>query len=325
MSFNFSRHNSKLTKNNMNALMTMEEIASANPALTSAKIRVDEDKKQASVIDVVCLVTGKSVKRASESILNLSDELTEKIGQLRINGKGKLTPVCDAETMVEIIWELPGRAAKAFRRQCAHYICRILGGDESLVEEMKDRASASSPAQRDFFLGKRGSEARESDEEARRRKRRFEVEMQEREANTKLKIMEANQMSVVTSKQAIDLYEHVVDVTDDVHIQAAFKDFMMYNVSPSSSSSTALSEYAPDISTIIASLGFRGQTNSTLTKIGQQLRRMYMAEYGEAPQKTDKYVNGCTRKVNAYKKVHLPMIERVIRSVLEVDHDEDEA
>ena len=83
--------------------------------------------------------------------------------------KGKKTPVCDAATMVEIIWELPGKAAKAFRRQCAHYIVRILGGDASLVEEMKDRADVSTSSQQDFFLGKRGTDTRERDESAARK------------------------------------------------------------------------------------------------------------------------------------------------------------
>jgi hypothetical protein len=88
--------------------------------------------------------------------------------------------------MVEIIWELPGGAAKAFRRQCAHYIVRILGGDASLVEEMRDRADASTAPQRDFFIGKRGTDAREKDEAAAKilKLRREEDEMTRRGRHT---------------------------------------------------------------------------------------------------------------------------------------------
>ena len=49
-------------------------------------------------------------------MLTLSRELIENIDQLRINGKGRETPVADAPTCIEIIWALPGKAAKEFRR-----------------------------------------------------------------------------------------------------------------------------------------------------------------------------------------------------------------
>jgi hypothetical protein len=33
-------------------------------------------------------------------------ELTSKFDHIRINGKGKITPVADASTLVEIVWDL---------------------------------------------------------------------------------------------------------------------------------------------------------------------------------------------------------------------------
>lgn len=38
---------------------------------------------------------------------------------------------------VEIIWLLPSGAAKEFRRQPAQTICRVLGGDVSLCDEIE--------------------------------------------------------------------------------------------------------------------------------------------------------------------------------------------
>jgi hypothetical protein len=129
-------------------LLTLDEISSMNPMLVTAKIRIDKATQQASVLDVIKLITGQKSNSATKTFCRL----TADCRQLRIDGKGKLTPVCDAKTMVEIIWELPGRAAKAFRRQCVHYIVRILGGDASLVGEMRGRADASAASQRDFFI-----------------------------------------------------------------------------------------------------------------------------------------------------------------------------
>ena len=76
--------------------MSLEEILSANPALTNSNIRVDKVTQQASVLDVIRLITGQNAKGASKIIERLVDDLSSKCRQLRINGKGKKTPVCDA-------------------------------------------------------------------------------------------------------------------------------------------------------------------------------------------------------------------------------------
>jgi hypothetical protein len=50
--------------------------------------------------------------------------------------------VADARTLIEIVWDLPGRAATEFRRKSATTVCRVLGGDVSLVEEIEARHAA---------------------------------------------------------------------------------------------------------------------------------------------------------------------------------------
>jgi hypothetical protein len=104
--------------------VTLDQLLELNPALAQCNIRVDKESQQGSTIDVIRLVTGSDVKRASENMSRLSSELTARCGQLRINGKGRITPVADAPTLIEIIWELPGKAAKSFRRQSAHLVAR---------------------------------------------------------------------------------------------------------------------------------------------------------------------------------------------------------
>lgn len=47
----------------------------------------------------------------------------------------------DAKTITEIIWLLPARAAKEFRRQSAETICRVLSGDTSICEEIESRCA----------------------------------------------------------------------------------------------------------------------------------------------------------------------------------------
>ena len=76
----------------------------------------------------------------------------------RINGKGKLTPVADVKTLVEIVFLLPDKTAREFRRQSAVKVCRLLGGDTTLVSEVEQRRAAleSTPkgrATQSFLLG----------------------------------------------------------------------------------------------------------------------------------------------------------------------------
>ena len=337
----------------MAALMTLEQIAAANPALITTKIRIDKETQQASVIDVVRLITGKSSTHASRA-LNTLEHVDQKMVQLRINGKGKKTPVCDATTMVEIIWELPGKAAKVFRRQCAHYIVRILGGDASLIEEMRDRAETSTSEQRDFLLGKRGTDMREQDEAAAKRLklRQAEVDMDlyVKEKRAKCDLIDSEQKKVNLNLAAyerkinFDMSERErkinFDMTErerkmnesavsfnknlmegifsgDAHMQAAFKDYAMVALNLNVQESSNLDQFAPDISSIIASLGYRGQNNSILSKIGRAVSKAYKKENGShPPDKTKKYVNGCIREVNAYRKSDLDMIQDVIRKIL---------
>ena len=100
----------------MNTQAMVDGILAECPALSQIKIRVDKKTQQASVIDIIRMVTGKNSNRSSEMLRRLKNEVTAQCVQLRINGKGRETACATAPVCIEIIWELPGKAAKAFRR-----------------------------------------------------------------------------------------------------------------------------------------------------------------------------------------------------------------
>jgi hypothetical protein len=112
----------------------------------TANIRVDRATQRGSVIDVIRMI-GKDNDRSTsskalESLRSTCPELMSRIQQLRINGKGRLTPCADARTLVEIVWLLPGKAAREFRRTSAATVCRALGGDLTLAAEIESRHNA---------------------------------------------------------------------------------------------------------------------------------------------------------------------------------------
>jgi hypothetical protein len=109
----------------------------------TASIRVDVVSKQGSVLDVINLMNPNRDKstasKAISALKQFDEELLNRIHKLRIIGKGKPTPVADARTLVEIVWLLPGTAARAFRRKSANTVCRVLGGDMQSAREIEAR------------------------------------------------------------------------------------------------------------------------------------------------------------------------------------------
>lgn len=118
-------------------------------------IRIDDKTKMASVVDVIRMVNGSERSDALKSLTRLLaiNRATRPMNcpKIKINGSGRETPVADATTLVEIIWELPGKAAKEFRRGSAHYVCRMLGADLTLAREIEQRHSTASQQVKDFF------------------------------------------------------------------------------------------------------------------------------------------------------------------------------
>ena len=118
-------------------------------------IRVDQATQKGSVNDVIALVLSTKTRNAWQSIRRLAadhPDLHARCMQLRINGKGRETPVADAPTLVEIAWLLPGKRAAQFRRQGAETVCRMLGGDLTLVDEIQHRhAQVAGTAEQEFL------------------------------------------------------------------------------------------------------------------------------------------------------------------------------
>ena len=119
-------------------------------------IKVDQATQKGSVNDVIALVQSTKTRNAWQSMRRLAadhPDLHARCMQLRINGKGRETPVADAPTLVEIAWLLPGKRAARFRRRGAETVCRMLGGDLTLVDEIQRRhAQVAGTAEQEFLL-----------------------------------------------------------------------------------------------------------------------------------------------------------------------------
>ena len=119
-------------------------------------IRIDQATQKGAVYDVISVVTKASSAYAVRILSRIQKHYPEnmtKCHKLKINGKGRETPVADAATMVEIAWLCPGKAAVTFRRKGAESVCRMLGGDLTLVDEIQRRhTQVAGTAEEEFLL-----------------------------------------------------------------------------------------------------------------------------------------------------------------------------
>lgn len=103
------------------------------------EIRITEDK-MISAFDFIKVVGGhKKPKNVWYDIeKRYKNELALFSGQFKFPGRGKtLTPVINVNGMVKLLFWLPGEMAKKFRSTSAETMIRYLGGDLSLLDEIK--------------------------------------------------------------------------------------------------------------------------------------------------------------------------------------------
>lgn len=278
-----------------------------------AKFRVDKNTQKGSVIDIIRMVTGYQSKDATNYFNRLSTNLSTRCRQLRINGKGRETWVADAPTLVEIIWELPGKAAKAFRRTCAQYICRILGGDLSLVTEIEARNVRTAPEVKQFMTAHTpvAVPAELTKEEKERLKVEWELEMQERRARLR-------RMQAETSKLEADAKKTEMDMSQSKRKDVEYwvnndtlkrKHAQLYQVLVDNAVQTIIDTqpqllthhvHARDISTLMKNRLHTTLTSSGLQSAGRYLAKHYRKNFKEEPETKDKLVGGEIRQVKAY-------------------------
>jgi hypothetical protein len=123
-------------------------------------IRVDVASSRGSLYDVMLAVTGcvhVELHRNLTRLVVLYPVFGPdggRVDKIRINGKGHLTPVADAFTLIEIAYLLPGRIAAAYRRSSADMVRRMLGGDMSIIDEIEQRhANLQGTTAEGFLLG----------------------------------------------------------------------------------------------------------------------------------------------------------------------------
>ena len=106
--------------------------------------KTDETPSRISVIDVVASIAHKNQHDAGQDFRRVLEQYPDvgtncsyvKFPDSRGRKGQKDTPVANVRGIIEIIMLLPGRQATSVRWQASELLCRWLGGDLSLVEEV---------------------------------------------------------------------------------------------------------------------------------------------------------------------------------------------
>lgn len=283
-------------------------------------IRVDLASNKGSIIDVIRLVNPNLTSANATTMLKrlVDDNLITTCDQLRINGKGKKTPCADAKTLVEIVWSLPGKAAREFRRTSAKTVCRVLGGDLTLVDEIEARhhalqASEGGRAVQEFLASDESSgddmqvaTSYKGDlpvelqlANPAQKSAYFDVWMKEREMQAQVNIRERvmnTQLNIV--KQGVELLEKM-GVADDRDRIACGDLIRRVMSAPGPSNSNAIMEEVPEddpavptpechpahrgheisMHSIASELGVRIPRGKE-GLVGKAMKRLYAEKYG---------------------------------------------
>ena len=108
-----------------------------------SKIRyTNEEPVNVSVFDVIRTITATTNPHLTYARLQQEfAEVLTQFGLHQFSGMGERpTPVCTVSQVIELINVLPGVRAGRFRRAGAKVLVRFLGGDDTLIDEVRENA-----------------------------------------------------------------------------------------------------------------------------------------------------------------------------------------
>jgi hypothetical protein len=302
----------------------------------SHDIRVtNQNPFKASVIDVISAVTSKDTKHSADAFSNLLKrfpEVSQSVGVFKFPGRGQRdTPVADARGIWKIITLLPGKAAAIFRDKSGDVMIRFLGGDESLISEirankaMQEEIAVNDPNHPLRFIGKT-IESEEKDRtnhhdaaprfnEIMLQRQMLELEeMKSRiaERNINIKRMEFELMNDVANSFAND-------ERDELFLKDA-KRTCLRRVFDSQglleNGTVELPKRELSISEVAKSLHMSFKNHGDLIKYGRAAAKLYREERGTNPSTCRKFVNGGEQEVKCYYEDDRDLLVRAIQSTV---------
>jgi hypothetical protein len=314
------------------------------------RIRFDPVTKHGSVYDVISLVTGcgpTNIQKTYQRILLNNPEFNPKVRTFRFAGKSqRLTPTLPIHGLVEIVWLCPGRNAREFRVTGANTLCRALGGDLTLVEEIRARhADVAGTEHQAALLEGTGVTVAEANGAAlvpvgqprgsedaglalvERKAKLTRLEQENMRGAIEIAHLE-QRLKQENINGAIGIFKDLSALAGTVveGRQRIFLSDMASNILRMSMPGVELDLRTDgtsqrgdpiSISAVLLGMGRGRPSPADLVKIGREAARLFReARNGENPPKHDQFVGGASHPVNSYFECDRGIIEEAVRNIL---------
>lgn len=295
------------------------------PEEITQSVRYDPLTKRASVYDVIRLIMGCDAKQASNMFHRLQDRYPElstiPTTYMQFPGRGqRRIPVAHIKELIEIAWLCPGKHALEFRQNGAATLCRVLGGDPALVDEIRARwGTVSGDAQEALLAGTGVSVAQAN---GRALVDPEEAQLRKRERLASVMVMEAN-----AHKTMLAVYDDMMakaDAEDNPRDKLFFKDAARNYVrkhfqAPGQQLLDAPHSSRKQMATVQEVAHEMGMklTPRQVSNAGKEAVMIYRHRYGEEPPKVDQLVNGAVVLVNCYPAKDRELVQKAIEAVME--------
>ena len=291
------------------------------PEQVQSSVRYDPLTKKGSVYDVIQLVTGQT--NASQLFRRITERhpnIIPKCDDVKFPGyKQKPTKAAYLKDLIEIAWLCPGRNAEEFRANGAVTMCRALGGDLSLVEEIRARHQAITAEEQEALLAGTGVTTAEANARA----------------VVPLNPEEQRALKLQNDHKALEIFERMGEASkrlklwaeeeEDVRHRLFLEDtarnmFMRYASLVTGVESTAVETRLPlTLSDVAAQLGYKKLNEYELSAIGKKAARLYRKKHGRDPPKHAQYVGGAVRDVNSYTTDDRELVEQAVKQAMASD------
>ena len=234
------------------------------------------------------------------------------------------TPAMTIRGLQRLLMILGGKVAANFRKEVEGTFTRVMAGDSSLIQEIRDNAASSAPIHQVFRQALAEEPVSDEEEEVgRKRKRRmaeredalFEMEMQERAARLKeshLNILEKfNGLMTDLNPAWKEDARLRLQVEDSLKTAVLSKTTLLIENGRSESRDL---KQSISVSQVAQELDVRLNHAESIA-IGKKVARAYAEAYGEKPSKHRQWVDGAELEVNSYTERDRWLVEQAIREV----------
>ena len=230
------------------------------------------------------------------------------------------TPTMTIRGLQRLLMILGGKVAANFRKEVEGTFTRVMAGDTSLIQEIRDNAVSTSPVHQVFRQALVEEPISDEDEVGRKRQKRMEeredalfaIEMQERTARVKesnLNIFEkfSGLMTDLnpTWKEDARLRLQVEDSLKTTVLSKANLQIENGVVARDLMQSISVSQVAQEMGVQL--------NHSDSIAIGKKVAKAYKEQYGEKPSKHRQWVDGAEREVNSYTEKDRGILEAAIK------------